>query len=424
MAPDTLVRAPTATIAVNGRTYRLPDSPTVVVCVDGSEPGYIEAAVDAGMAPWFGRVLREGTSLVADCVVPSFTNPNNLSIVTGVPPRIHGICGNYFLDPESGAEVMMNDPKFLRVETLFPALQRAGKRIAVVTAKDKLRGLLGKGLRLAPGAACSFSSEKADKATIGENGIDHVLDLVGMPVPDVYSAELSAFVFAAGVALMQRDRPDVMYLSTTDYIQHKHAPGTPVANAFYAMMDRYLGQLDALGCAIALTADHGMNAKHDAQARPDVVYLQDVLDGWLGAGRARVILPITDPYVVHHGALGSFAVIYLPDGVPAGEMRARIAALPGIEASLERAEACRRFELPEDRMGDLVIVSTRHKVLGTSASRHDLSGLTEPLRSHGGISEQRVPLICNRRAKLPSGRLWRNFDAFDLALNLVHGEQP
>ena len=424
MAPDTLVRTPTATIAVNGRTYRLPDTPTVVVCVDGSEPGYIEAAVAAGLAPWFARVLKQGTSLLADCVVPSFTNPNNLSIVTGVPPEVHGICGNYFLDPDTGKEVMMNDPKFLRVETLFPALQRAGKRIAVVTAKDKLRGLLGKGLRLAPGQACSFSSEKADKATVAENGIDNVLSLVGMPVPDVYSAELSEFVFAAGVALMQRDRPDVMYLSTTDYIQHKHAPGTPVANAFYAMMDRYLAQLDAMGCTIALTADHGMNAKHDAAAQPDVIYLQDVLDAWLDAAKARVILPITDPYVVHHGALGSFAVIYLPDGVSHAEVRAKIAALPGIEAALDRAEACRRFQLPADRMGDLVIVSTRHKVLGTSASKHDLSGLNEPLRSHGGISEQRVPLICNKPATLPQGHHWRNFDAFDLALNLVHGDAP
>jgi phosphonoacetate hydrolase len=158
----------------------------------------------------------------------------------------------------------------------------------VVTAKDKLRGLLGKGLKLAPGQACSFSSEKADQATIAGNGIDKVVEMVGMPVPDVYSAGLSEFVFAAGVKLMQAWRPDLMYLSTTDYIQHKHAPGTPVANAFYGMMDGYLAQLDSMGCVIALTADHGMNSKHDAAARPDIVFLQDVLDDWLGAARARV----------------------------------------------------------------------------------------------------------------------------------------
>ena len=421
MAPDSL-NTTGGEIAVNGRRYRLPKQPVVVVCVDGSEPGYIERAVEAGQAPWFGKVLGNGASLVGDCVVPSFTNPNNLSIVTGRPPEVHGICGNYFLDPDTGKEVMMNDPKFLRVETLFPAFQRAGCRIAVVTAKDKLRGLLGKGLELGAGKACSFSSEKSDKATLAENGIEKVNELVGMGVPDVYSAALSEFVFAAGVKLMERDRPEIMYLSTTDYIQHKHAPGTPVANAFYAMMDGYLAKLDAMGCTIVVTADHGMNAKFGSDGQPDVIYLQDLFDGWLGKDKARVILPITDPYVVHHGALGSFAVVYLPQGTTAADAAAKLKALPGIEAALSKAEAATRFELPADRLGDLIVVSTKHKVLGTSAARHDLSGLTEPLRSHGGISEQKVPLVCNRKladGAVAGSRHWRNFDAFDLALNLV-----
>ena len=404
---------------VNGRSYAIPAAPVVVVCVDGSEPGYIEAAVAAGEAPFFARVLRDGTAIVGDCVVPTFTNPNNLSIVTGVPPSAHGICGNYFYDRDGGGEVMMNDPRFLRVDTIFRAAQAAGLKLAVVTAKDKLRGLLGKGLDLGPGKACSFSSEKADQATVARNGIDGVLDLVGLPVPDVYSAGLSEFVFAAGVRLMETWRPDIAYLSTTDYIQHKHAPGTPVANAFYAMMDSYLARLDAMGCAIALTADHGMNSKHGADGKPDIVFLQDVLDAWLGAGAARVILPITDPYVVHHGALGSFATAYLPPGTDVAALLARLAALPGIEAALDRAAACRRFELPEDRMGDIVVVSTRHKVIGTSLARHDLSGLKEPLRSHGGISEQGVPLVFNRRIALEPGRRYRNFDVFDLVLNRI-----
>lgn len=418
MAPDS-INVSGGDISVNGRSYRLPKQPIVVVCVDGSEPGYIERAVEAGQAPWFARVLKEGTNLIGDCVVPSFTNPNNLSIVTGRPPSVHGICGNYFLDPDTGKEVMMNDPKFLRIETLFPAFQRAGCRIAVVTAKDKLRGLLGKGLELGAGKACSFSSEKSDKATLAENGIDHVNELVGMDVPDVYSAGLSEFVFAAGVKLMERDRPEIMYLSTTDYIQHKHAPGTPVANAFYAMMDGYLGKLDAMGCTIVVTADHGMNAKFGRDGQPDVIYLQDVFDGWVGKDKARVILPITDPYVVHHGALGSFAVVYCTNPT---EWAAKLKAMPGIEAALTREEAAAKFELPADRLGDLIVVSTQHKVLGTSASRHDLSGLTEPLRSHGGISEQRVPLLCNRKladGAAAASHRWRNFDAFDLALNLV-----
>jgi len=401
-------------ITVNARRYTTPRSPTVVVCVDGCEPDYIAQAVAAGQMPTMKRWLAEGTALVADCVVPSFTNPNNLSIVTGAPPAVHGICGNYLFDAATGTEVMMNDPKWLRAPTLLAALADAGATVAVVTAKDKLRKLLGHQLK-----GICFSSEKADQATLAENGIDRVLPLVGMPVPGVYSAELSEFVFAAGVKLMQARRPDVMYLSTTDYVQHKHAPGDATANAFYAMMDRYLAQLDAAGCVIALTADHGMNAKTKLDASPNVIFLQDLIDGWLGADRARVILPITDPYVVHHGALGSFATVYLPAEATA-DVAARLNALWGIERVLTRAEAAAAFELPADRIGDLVVVSERSVVLGSARSRHDLSQLELPLRSHGGISEQRVPLIVNRPIKgLDCSRRWRNFDAFDLALNFA-----
>jgi phosphonoacetate hydrolase len=400
-------------ISINGRSYRAPANPVVAVCIDGCEYDYITEAVAAGVAPWFASVLAGGSAHLADAVVPTFTNPNNLSIVTGVPPSVHGICGNFFYDREADAEVMMNDPRYLRCGTLLAALAGAGARVAVVTAKDKLRALLGHGLQ-----GICFSAERADQVTVEANGLSDALGLTGLPLPSVYSADLSEFVFAAGAALMERDRPDVMYLSTTDYVQHKEAPGTPAANAFYAMIDRYLARIAAAGAVIGITADHGMNAKFDAAGQPDVIYLQDVLDARLGSGRSRVILPITDPYVVHHGALGSFATVYLDASLPAGATRELIEALPGVELALERDAACDRFELPPDRMGDLVVVSTRHVVIGTSASRHDLSGLDAPLRSHGGLSEQQVPLLVNRPLPaVAAGARLRNFDLFDLLLN-------
>ena len=400
-------------IEVNGRRYRLPTQPSVVVCVDGCEPDYIAQAVANGHMPWMKSVLAKGTAVIADSVVPTFTNPNNLSIITGAPPSVHGICGNYLYDVANNVEVMMNDPKWLRAPSLLAALADAGCAVAVVTAKDKLRRLLGHQMR----GVC-FSAEKADQTTLAEHGIEGVIELVGRPVPDVYSAGLSEFVFAAGVRLMETRRPDVMYLSTTDYVQHKYAPGSAAANDFYRMMDGYLGTLDQLGCAIVVTADHGMNAKTRLDASPDVIYLQDQLDAWLGAGRARVILPITDPYVVHHGALGSFATVYLPAAADLAAIAARIRAVPGIELVLTRAEAAARFELPADRIGDLVVTAERSVVIGSAAARHDLSGLDAPLRSHGGLTEQRVPLVMNRRiADLDAGRRWRNFDAFDWVLN-------
>lgn len=406
-------------VVANGRAYARPQRATVVICMDGSEPAYIEAASAKGLTPNLDRIMRAGTSTHAYSVIPSFTNPNNLSIITGRPPAVHGIAGNFFYDREAKEEVMMNDARFLRAPTILAEFQKAGFKVAMVTAKDKLRTLLGKGLDFTSGTAIAFSSEKADKANKPENGIDEVLAFVGMPVPSVYSADLSEFVFAAGVKLLESFKPDLMYLSTTDYVQHKAAPGSEMADAFYAMFDSYVGRLDALGCTLVITADHGMNDKHLPNGEPDVVYLQTLMDEWYGRGTMRVILPITDPYVVHHGALGSFATVYLPEGADQTEVAARISCIDGIALAVTAAEACERFELPADRIGDVVAISTRSKVIGTSPERHDLSGLTEPLRSHGGITEQRVPMIANRPISVPEGRTLRNFDVFDVALNLV-----
>lgn len=403
-------------VSVNGRDYRWPDAPTVVICCDGSEPAYIELAVKKGLMPNVERIIAKGVDLRGESVIPSFTNPNNLSIVTGQPPKVHGISGNYFFDRASKQEVMMNDAKYLRAPTIFEAFQKAGAKVAVVTAKDKLRALLGNGLTFGNGKTVCFSAERADQCSLDKNGIDDVLPMVGMKLPEVYSLELSELVFAAGAKLMERMRPDLMYLSTTDYIQHKYAPDTPGANAFYVMMDRYIGELDAAGAIIVLTADHGMKDKHLPNGEPDVVYLQDVLDEWLGAGRARVILPITDPYVVHHGALGSFATVYLEEGVDAADVIKRIAALPLIQTVVSGAEGCAMFDLPEDRLGDIILVSRDTKVIGTSRSRHDLAALKEPLRSHGGITEQTIPIIVNRKVTSLQQPL-HNYDAFAIGLN-------
>lgn len=346
-------------------------------------------------------------------MVPSFTNPNNLSIVTGAPPSVHGICGNFFFDQEAKEEVLMNDAKYLRAPTILAELARAGRSVAVVTAKDKLRSLLGHQLK-----GICFSAEKSDEVSLAEHGIENVVARVGMPVPPVYSAELSEFVFAAGLSLLTNERPDLMYLSTTDYVQHKYAPGTPQANAFYSMMDGYFKRYHEEGAVLAITADHGMNAKTDSIGRPNIVFLQDLLDARYGAQFARVILPITDPYVVHHGALGSYATIYLSDVERRREVTEFLTGTAGIEAVFTRSQASQKFEVPEDRIGDLVVLGERLTALGSAAEKHDLSGLTVPLRSHGGMSEQKVPLIFNRKVTdLDGARRLRNFDVIDIALN-------
>ncbi|MBV7331844.1 phosphonoacetate hydrolase [Chloroflexi bacterium TSY] len=402
-------------IEANGRTYAAPRTCAAVICLDGCEPAYLDVAIADGLMPNVARMRSNGTDRIAHSVIPSFTNPNNMSIATGRPPVVHGICGNYLYEPETGQEVMMNDVRFLRAPTIFSKYYAAGARVAVITAKDKLRALLGAGLLFDADRAICFSSERADIARKAANGIDDASAWLGRPVPEVYSGDLSEFVLAAGVKLLQEWVPDVMYLSTTDYIQHKFAPEEQGAKDFYAMIDGYVGQLDTMGAAIVLTADHGMKPKHDANGNPAVVYIQDLLDEWLGATNARVILPITDPYVVHHGALGSFATAYLPPDTTDADVAsimARLVAIDGIMVVLDRDEAVRRFELPADRIGDIVIISDENITIGTSEERHDLAALKEPLRSHGGLTEQEVPFIVNRKLDLPSGPELRNFDAF------------
>ena len=399
-------------VEANGRKYTPALDCAVVICLDGCEPEYLDIAISEGLMPNLQRIRKEGTDALAHSVIPSFTNPNNMSIATGRPPSVHGICGNFLFDPETGEEVMMNDVRFLRAPTLFSKYYEGGSRVAVVTAKDKLRALLGAGLEFGEDRAICFSSEKADLATKADNGIHNASEWLGRPVPEVYSADLSEFVLAAGVKILKEWSPNVMYLSTTDYVQHKFAPNQQGAKDFYSMADKYIGELDALGAALVVTADHGMKPKHDANGKPSVIYVQDILDQWLDQAAARVILPITDPYVVHHGALGSFATAYFPAEVDTNEITEKLSNLEGILLVINKSEAVKRFDLPSDRIGDIVIISTENMTLGTSVDRHDLEALKEPLRSHGGLTEQEVPFIVNRNIDLPEVPNLRNYDAF------------
>ena len=399
-------------IVTNGRSYPQPKVCAIAICLDGCEPAYLDAAIADGLMPTLKRMRETGTDRLAHSVIPSFTNPNNLSIATGRPPNVHGICGNFLFDPDTGEEVMMNDVRFLRAPTIFQKFYEAGAKVAIVTAKDKLRALLGSGMAFDDDRARCFSAEKSASSTLAEHGQDAAADWLGMPQPNVYSAELSEFVFAAGVKLMREWSPDVMYLTTTDYIQHKYAPDDAEAKSFYRVFDTYLHQLDALGAAIIVTADHGMKPKHLADGSPAVVYVQDLMDDWLGEAAARVILPITDPYVVHHGALGSFATAYLPETANIADIIVKLQATAGITDVLTKAQAVTRFELPADRIGDIVMVSGENMTIGTSEHRHDLAALDVPLRSHGGLTEQEVPFIANRVLDLPNQPVLRNFDAF------------
>jgi phosphonoacetate hydrolase len=407
-------------IALNGRTYRLPQRPTVVICADGCDPAYIEAGIAAGVLPTIARWRRDGYYALADAVMPTFTNPNNLSIVTGVPPSVHGISGNFALDRASGAEIMMTDPRMVRGATILGRMSKAGVAVTAITAKDKLRRMLGKGMAIGRGGIC-FSSEQADRCTLEEHGIERVEDLVGRPKPDMYSADLSLFVLDAGIRLAEEGRAQLLYLSLSDYVQHGHAPEEPEALEFHHALDARLARFEELGSIVAMTADHGMNDKALPDGRPHVIFLEDMLNAEFGAGAARVICPITDPFVRHHGALGSFVRVYRRSGAPLAAMAAAVRALPGIDQVLLREEAAQLHELPLDLEADLIVTGDRNTALGATAAEHNLSALAgRRLRSHGGAFEQRVPFLLSlpRPAdyRAPAAAL-RNYDIFDYALN-------
>ena len=413
-------------ISLNGRSYRHPSRPTVVICADGCDPAYIDAGLAAGVLPTVARWRESGFYALAEAAMPTFTNPNNLSIVTGAPPSVHGISGNFALDRDSGAEIMMNDPAMVRGATILALMSQAGIAVAAVTAKDKLRRMLGSGLDIGHGGIC-FSSEAADRCTPAEHGIEGVEALVGRSRPDMYSADLSLFVLDAGIRLVEQRRSQLLYLSLSDYVQHGHAPGEMQALEFHRALDDRLARLEELGCVVAVTADHGMNDKALPDGRPHVLFLEDILNARFGEGAVRVICPITDPFVRHHGALGSFVRVYRKPGLqnraPIASLSEAVRALPGIDAVLTREEASARYELPYDREADLVVTGDRNTVIGASKAEHDVSALAgHRLRSHGGAAEQTVPFLLSHpltrdyRLRAESQRL-RNFAIFEYALS-------
>ena len=408
---------------VNRRSYSPPARPVVGICLDGSADDYLDAGMVRGRLPNLQRMAVAGWRGLARAQMPTFTNVNNTSIVTGAPPSVHGVGGNYFYDTSVGREVMTNSASFLRADTIFPAAQHAGRKVAVVTAKDKLRDIFAAGLIERGGIA--FSSERVMEAEVATHGIAGVEDLVG-PGPHIYSGEASVYVLKAGVALLERGLADFLYLSTTDFMQHTYPPEAREALDFYAALDEQIGHLLRLGAIVGVTADHGMNAKQRPDGTPNVTYLESVLGQRFEAG-FRVILPITDPHLIHHGALGSFAQVHLPPGsaLAVDEVIQWVRTLPGVTEALDRETAARLMELPPDRMGDFVVCSGRDAVLGRTPEWHDLSQLKVGLRSHGGRHEEMVPLHFSAPL-MPEDAAKDTFDPrnFDLFDYLCNGIQP
>ena len=407
---------------LNKIKYSWPKKPLALVCIDGGDPEYLETGLRDGIIPNIARFMKEGFYQVAQGSMPSFTCPNNMSIVTGTEPEIHGISGNFFLDPKTQEPVVMTGPELLRSRSIMSEFSREGARVVSITAKDKLRKQLQKDMDLSRGSV-SFSSQYADRCTMEGNGIENVLEFVGQTLPDMYSAELSLFVLDAGIKLLEERKPEILYLSLTDFVQHAHAPGSNDANNFYIEMDKRFGQLQELGALVALTADHGMGDKSDESGKPNVIWLQDLLNQKLGFGACRVICPITDAFVGHHGALGGFVRIYLQKEQDRNKVSEIVQKIEGVENVWTAENVAKELEQPLDREGDLAVVADKKTVIGGSQKDHNLSALKgKRLRTHGSLHEAMVPFILSEPLnesylkKAKEGTL-RSREIFEYALN-------
>jgi phosphonoacetate hydrolase len=388
----------------------------VVICFDGCDPAYLKAAEAEGAIPALSKMMAEGFYDIALAAMPTFTNPNNVAIVCGAPPAVTGVAGNYYLDRETGREVMVLDGHQMRADTILARFSDAGAKVAIVTAKEKLLKALARGHS---GIALSAESPDAAVAAIGPIGE------VGSS-PDKYSADLSLFVLDAGVALLERHDCDIIYLSLSDYVQHKHAPADPEAIAFMRAVDRRITRMAELGAVVGIVADHGMNDMASADGSAKVLYVQDEIEKAFGPGAARVICPITDPFVRHHASLGGFVRVYaMRPEVDIGALRRHIAELDGVALALTAQEACERYELPAEGEGDVVVIAAPGVALGSTTAEHDLSALAgQRLRSHGGLSEQQVPFILSHplnpafASRAEAGL--RNFEIFDYIINGVY----
>jgi phosphonoacetate hydrolase len=409
------VTPPDRSFVANGRGYRWPARPTVVFTIDGGDPAYLDDALGRGLMPCLAGMLGAGGAYhLGRAQMPTLTNPNNLSIVTGVSPAVHGIPGNHHRAP-SGEQVQLTDPSFLRASTIHAELRRAGGKVLAVTAKDKLRRLL------AAGDVPATSAEHADRFGLPSLGIEDVPALVGRPRPGVYDWDLSHYAMEIGLAAHRAAGGlDLLYVSLTDFVQHKEPPGGKLADRFFRRFDELLGAYLEAGFLVGITADHGMNAKQEPDGSPRVHFLRDVLEA-AGIVGSQVVLPITDPYVRHHGALGSFAWVYLGRPEDLATARAVLAGLVGVEEVFARTEAAVIYEHPADRIGDLSVAADAGTALGAARADHDLSLVASGLRSHGGRHEQVVPVIVSRPLDAPYAARHAagvdNRDIHDLLLN-------
>lgn len=350
----------------------------LIVCLDGTGPEYLSHS----SVPALNALGEQGWRTVGQSAIPAVTNVNNVSIVTGGPPSLHGITANYYYDRSTGQGIFMEAADYILAPTIFEAASRAGRRSVLITAKDKLRTLLQRG------ASETISAESPPK---------WLVDAIGPP-PPILSVEVNHWLFQAATALCHQGPPDLVFLSTTDYAQHMHAPESAESQANLSILDRLLGELLDSGPEFSgsITADHGMAAKSRALDLGQILAAGGIV--------SEVIPIIKDRYVAHHQNLGGAAYGYLSVPTQLDDAIALLEEEPGVESVWKRAAAAQEFQLCASRIGDLFILATQETVFGDLASARE----EVTVRSHGGLHTSRVPVIAFG-PDAPTDPLTRNY---------------
>lgn len=336
---------------------------TILAMIDGLDPEYLAACP----TPNLQRFAEEGFHVTGGGMMPSVTNVNNTSMVTGHYPAQHGIVSNYWLDRQAGIEQYVESGEFICADTIFGQCRRSGGRSLLAASKDKLRRLLGTDTQLA------FSSERPTP---------HAVAAAGEP-PRVYSLEVNGWTIDAARAALQREHYDLVFIATTDYAMHAYGPQRPESARHLAILDEALGRLmDVVPDAqLLLTADHGMSDKRRMLDLPAILARKGI--------SAQAVPVIKDQYVVHHSNLGGCIYVHLDDPSALDDALGVLLETDGIEEALPRGVAAERFRLMGERLGDILVTGAADVVFGDPAE----VTLPPDLRSHGSIHEIRVPII-------------------------------
>ena len=345
--------------------------PVAVITIDGLDPEYLRACD----APNLAALGRAGFSITGRCMMPSVTNVNNVSIVTGRYPSEHGISSNYRKVRETGEGVYMESSEYILSETVFQRAARMGARSILSTSKDKLRTLL---------------SDGADEAISSERPPGWAVDELGDP-PPIYSLEVNGWTIRAAALAMKRAPADVVYISTTDFAMHTYAPDEPQSQRHLTILDDAIGDFaaDNPDAAIFVTADHGMSAKTRMTDLDDILARRGI-----GAEATPII---KDRYTVHHNNLGGCMFIYMDAGQEGrtDEAADALRQAPGVERVYDRQEAADKLRLNRERIGDLVVTGDAETVFGPKSleGAWDDTGAGRGLRSHASAHEIDIPII-------------------------------